>query len=190
MIQIIRSVLKTARRFSKETDGTVSVEAVIVLPMLLWAFIAMWVFFDAYKTRSETEKAAFVVSDMLARETGAINETFMVSAKNLFDILADSDSESGLRTSVISYRGKRDIYVLEWSNAQGNISALSSSSIAEIATDLPEMVDGETLILVETISTYEPSLNVGLGDLTMKTFIFARPRFAPQLVWERGLGNI
>ena len=49
---------------------------------------------------------------------------------------------------------------------------------------LPKMADGETLILVETKSVYNPPLNVGLGDLDIETFIFTRPRFAPQLVWQ------
>ncbi|SHJ39483.1 hypothetical protein SAMN05444000_10849 [Shimia gijangensis] len=186
---MFKKLLKFRRRFSRDVSGSVSVEAAIILPLLLWSFIAMWVFFDAYRTRALTEKAAFVVSDMFSRETGAITETYMASAKSLFDLLAESDSASGLRTTVISYSRVREQYEMEWSNAQGNIEPLNESELPEIVAKLPEMVDGETLILVETKSTYEPSLNVGLGDQNLTTFVFTRPRFASQLVWDRELGN-
>lgn len=181
MTQKIKTLL---RRFSDDTKGTVAVEVSILIPVLLWALVAMWVFFDAYKTRSTTEKAAYTISDLLSRETGAIDTTFLVSAKNLFDMLAHSDSESGLRVTVVSYSGALEKYVFEWSQVQGNIDAMDGSDMTDLAGYLPVMSDGETLIIVETISTYEPPLDVGLGDQTMETFIFTRPRFAPQLIWS------
>lgn len=172
------------RRFSEDVRGSVSVEVAIILPVLLWAFVAMWVFFDAYKTRSTTEKAAFTISDMLSRETSAIDDTYLTSAKTLFDMLSRSDTESGLRVTVISYSGALEQYVFEWSHVKGNINAMDGSNMADLATVLPTMSAGETLIIVETTSTYNPPLDVGLGELTLETFIFTRPRFAPQLVWS------
>lgn len=172
------------RRFLNDEKGSVAVEAAVVLPVLLWAFVAMWVFFDAYRARTTVEKAAFTVSDMLSRETNAIDDDYLDGAKNLFDLLADSDSPSGLRVSVITYSGAYQEYRLEWSQIRGNINKLEDQGLSDLVDDLPGMSDGERLILVQTTSTYEPSLRVGIGDHTMKTFIFTRPRFAPQLVWS------
>ncbi|WP_372885657.1 TadE/TadG family type IV pilus assembly protein [Shimia sp.] len=177
--------LKTfLRRFSGDTGGSVAVEAAVILPVLLWAMVAMWVFFDAYRTRSTTEKAAFTISDMLSRETNAIDDAYLDGAKNLLDLLARSDSASGLRVTVISYSGANKSHALEWSKTRGNMQAMDGSAMNQIVGDLPTMSDGETMILVETLSTYEPALKVGLGDQVIKTFVFTRPRFAPQLVWE------
>lgn len=179
-----KNIQNYLRNFSRDNRGSVAIEAAIIIPVLLWAFVAMWVFFEAYKTRSEVEKAAWVIGDMISRETNAIDDEYLDGAKSLFDLLSDSDSPSGLRVSVITYSGAFETYQLEWSQIRGNIAALEGSSMTDLADDLPVMADGERLILVQTISTYEPNLNVGIGDQTMKTFIFTRPRFAPQVVWE------
>lgn len=176
--------LRLARQFAVDVRGSVSVEVAIILPVLLWAFVAMWVFFDAYKTRSTTEKAAFTISDMLSRETNSIDDTYLTSAKTLFDMLASSDSESGLRVTVISYSIAEQDYVFKWSQVKGNINAMTGADMDDLDGMLPNMSAGETLIIVETTSTYDPPLDVGLGELKMDTFIFTRPRFAPQLVWS------
>lgn len=178
------NIKRFLKDFSEDTRGSVAVEVAIILPMLLWAYIAMYVFFDAYKVRSTVEKAAFTISDMLSRETAAIDSDYMWGAHQLFDFLTRSDSPSGLRVTVITYRGSSDTHELNWSKVQGSLSALDASGLSELVDRLPTMADGETLILVETVSTYEPNLNVGLGDQTMETFIFTRPRFAPQLMWS------
>ncbi len=172
------------RNFARDARGSVAIETAIIVPVLLWAMIAMWIFFDAYKTRSEVEKAAWVIGDMISRETNAIDDDYLDGAKNLFDLLSDSDSPAGLRVSVIMYSGAFEQYQLEWSKVRGDIGALEGSNMTDLADDLPGMADGERLILIQTISTYEPELNVGIGDQTMETFIFTRPRFAPQVVWE------
>lgn len=172
------------REFKRDTEGSVAVEAAVILPVLLWSFVAMWVFFDAYKTRSTTEKAAYTISDMLSRETDAIDNDFLDGAKSLLDLLAKSDSASGLRVTVISYSGVDEDYTLEWSKVRGNMQAMDGSAMADLTGSLPGMTDGETLILVQTYSTFEPSLKVGLGDQVIETFVFTRPRFAPQLVWS------
>ncbi|MEQ9695397.1 pilus assembly protein [Shimia sp. SDUM112013] len=177
--------LKTRlRHFAEDTRGTVAVEAAIVLPLLLWSYMAMYIFFDAYQTRSSTEKAAFTISDILSRETNAIDTTYLANMRTLFDLMSESDSASGLRVSVIRWSVVSDDYELQWSHTQGAFASLDDEGLNAIENRLPNMADGETLILVETYSTYEPSLKVGMDDLTITTFIFTRPRFAPQLVWS------
>lgn len=181
MIKKLRSFLK---EFAEDGRGTVAVEAAIILPVLFWAYVAMIVFFDAYKARSMSEKAAFTISDMLSREVSAVDVDYLTSAHNLFDILAKSQSATGLRVTVVSYSDTTQTYSLDWSKTRGLLGSYSQADLNDIVERLPQMADGETLIIVETKSTYNPPLNVGLGDLEMKTFIFTRPRFAPQLVWQ------
>ena len=181
MIKRLRFFLK---EFAEEARGSVLVEAAIILPVLFWAYVAMIVFFDAYKSRSMSEKAAFTISDMLSREVSAIDLNYLTSAHNLFDILAKSQSATGLRVTVVSYSGTTMTYTMQWSQTRGLLTAYSQADLDGIVARLPKMADGETLVLVETKSIYNPPLNVGLGDLNIETFIFTRPRFAPQLVWQ------
>ncbi|UYV38639.1 hypothetical protein N4R57_06200 [Rhodobacteraceae bacterium D3-12] len=46
------------------------------------------------------------------------------------------------------------------------------------------MVDEERIILVETWTDYNAPFNVGLNGQTISTFVFTRPRFAPQLLFD------
>ena len=109
MIKRLRFFLK---EFAEEARGSVSVEAAIILPVLFWAYVAMIVFFDAYKSRSMSEKAAFTISDMLSREVTAIDLNYLTSAHNLFDILAKSQSATGLRVTVVSYSDTTKTYTM------------------------------------------------------------------------------
>ena len=52
------------------------------------------------------------------------------------------------------------------------------------AVNLPLMVDEERQILVETRTVYEPPFTVGLSQQTLRTFVFTRPRFAPQVLFD------
>lgn len=171
--------------FRDETRASVAVEAALILPLLLWSYVAVIIFFDGFRTKSISEKAAFTISDMISRETEAITPAYMNGMHSLFDMLARSDGPTAIRVSVISYSGKRKRYVLQWSETRGGMEALKSADIEQIATHLPNMTSGEHLILVETHSEFDPPLDVGLNDLDIDTFVFTRPRFASQVVWER-----
>jgi hypothetical protein len=173
------------RAFASDTKGSIAVETAIILPMLIWTYAALFIFFDAYRARSTTEKAAFTISDVLSRETQSIDAAYLSNVHTLFDFLAaQSDTETKLRVSLISWDIATQTYELEWSKTDGqDIDALSQGSLNDVSDKFPIMSDGESLILVQTFSTYEPVFDVGMGDIDIDTFIFTRPRFAPQLVW-------
>ena len=50
-----------------------------------------------------------------------------------------------------------------------------------MADRLPNMADGDHVVLVEVEVNYKPSFNVGLGNQTLKQFIVTRPRFVPRI---------
>ena len=47
-----KSVFSRLKAFGRNDAGSVSVEAVIMFPILLWAFAAMFVFWDAFKMQN------------------------------------------------------------------------------------------------------------------------------------------
>ncbi|SEO36018.1 TadE-like protein [Salinihabitans flavidus] len=181
------SIFRRFRRFWPNDRGSVSVEAVIILPILLWAYMGSFIFFDMYRANSTASKAAYTISDMLSRETQAINQTYLNNSLDLFRFLSgtqDDESGTALRVSLISWDGEEQRHELHWSHIAGTKSALEDKDIDALADDLPDMANGEALILVETFATFTPSMNVGVSELDLETFIFTRPRFAPQLVWS------
>ncbi len=172
------------KHFRDDTKGTVAIEAVIIVPALFWAFLAMAGFFDRYKTRSSTEKAAFTISDMLSRETAAVNEAYINNAMSLFESMSKLDNVDALRISVIAYDSSDDEHSLDWSFGTGLDTGLAEADLVTLKDKLPVMVDGERLILVQSFGTYDPPVNIGMNNISMNTFVFTRPRFAPQLAWS------
>lgn len=173
------------KNFWNDTRGVISVEIALILPLLIWTFAAIATFFDAYRSRSIAEKAAYTVSDMLSRETNAITDTYIDNTLTFFDALADSQTGSSLRVSVISWNSAMNSYEIDWSEARGaGFLALDNDDVDDIEPRLPLMSDHDALILVETLNRYTPVIDVGLGEINIDTFVFTRPRYAPQLAFD------
>lgn len=178
---IKRALLSRLKAFNDETKGTVSVEAVIMFPLLLWAFLAMFTFFDGYRQVSIGQKAAFTIADMISRETDALNDIYIDNALEMFEYLTTSTGQSELRVSIIYYDDTANEYYLGWSEARGGRTALTDAVLQSWGAVLPVLPESEALILVETWKAYVAPFNVGLVDRALETFIFASPRFASQL---------
>ena len=63
---------KRLRAFAEDTQGYITVEAVIVLPALLWLFGVGWVYFDAFRQQSVNQKANYVIGDMISPVKAAV----------------------------------------------------------------------------------------------------------------------
>jgi Flp pilus assembly protein TadG len=65
-------MLKRAKHFLRDSRAAVALETVLILPILIWAFVASFVFFDAYRVYSTSVKATYMVADMLSRQTNEV----------------------------------------------------------------------------------------------------------------------
>ncbi len=172
------------RRFVQDESAVVAVEAIVMLPMMFWGYVAMFTFFDAYRQTSINVKAAYTISDNISRETLAINPAYMSGSHALLELLTRSAGPAKLRVTVARYDDVEKKYKRDWSKAQGGATALTSAQVEALNTKLPVMVHNERVIIVETWSTYAPPFRVGLEQQDLYNFVFTRPRFAPQLVWS------
>lgn len=181
---MLKAIFKRIRPFAKDTEGSVSVEFALVMPFLFWAFAAVYTYFDGYRQSTINLKAAYTISDLLSRETDAINHDYLTSMHSLFGLLTRSGSQTALRVSVVRWDEGDDRYYIDWSHVRGSGIALTDASVTDLADQLPVMPDNERVILVETSNIFEPVFNVGLGDIDLENFVFSRPRFAPLLEFD------
>lgn len=183
-----QSLFKTLRSFRKDTRGSVAVETVILWPVLFLALLAMAVLFDAYRARSTTEKAAFAVSDMLSRETAAVDQNYIDGVHDLFEEISTLKGEQQMTVSLVSWDSNDNTHNLVWSHSSEATGALTDADMAQLSDDLPTLVPGESLIVVQTRGTYELPLNMvrwfGTEGIAMNTFVFTRPRFVANLAWN------
>lgn len=173
------------KRYRENEQGTLTVEAVIVLPVLVVMFLAMFVLFDFFRAHSTAAKTAYTLGDMISRETHFITPEYMDGAMELVDLMTLSSSDDGLRVSVISYDEDADLLELRWSQTRGTgMAPHNSDSINALRNQIPDMPNGLQMIIVETRSAYDPAFDIGLVNREVETFVTTVPRFAPQLLWR------
>jgi len=175
------------RRFSRNENGSLSVEAVLALPLLVWAITATFVFWDAFKTLNISQKATYTVADMLSRETQAIDADYLTAMHELFDYLATAEGDNALRVSVVRMtqdpNTNAKTYQLVWSQGVGGITGYTALN-QQVIDRLPDMSAGDQLIFVESEQEWSPAFTVGLASYRFREVAISRPRFAPQLVWH------
>lgn len=198
MCDILKSRL---RRFVAGETGAVSVETVIMFPLLLWAYAAMFIYWDAYKAQNVNLKATYTIADMISREDSGVLITpdYIDGMNSVFSYLIRRNQGNDVRVSVVDFVTDPSNptapanMVLQWSHATG--AYLGHTDIAALEDDLPEMPGGSELIVVETRMTWSPPFNftlepIGLDTRDMTNLVFTGPRFAPQIEWDGdGDGN-
>jgi hypothetical protein len=180
----LRGLLARVRKFAGGETGSISVEFVLVVPLLTWCFLATFTFFVAYRTQSINVKAAYTIGDQLSRETGFVTPAYIATLGALHDFLVQSNEATRLRITAFSYELDDDTYRVIWSQGAGSTGRNAGDMIADIRHRLPNMPDGEVAILTETWLDFDPVDFVGLDDMTFYESIVTRPRFANQICWN------
>ena len=177
--------ISLTKRYARDEKGSISIEAVLAFPMLVWAITATFVFWDAFKTLNVSQKATYTVADMLSRETQAINPDYLTSMHELYGFVADS-SQNAMRVTVVQMDEDPDTNVktleLVWSQGVGGIAGYTDLDL--IRARIPDMADGDQLIVVETEQEWSPAFTVGLASYRFREVALSRPRFSPQLIWN------
>jgi hypothetical protein len=146
--------------------------------------MACYVFFDGYRQSALNLKAAYTISDLISRETEGINDAYIDSMVEVMRLMTRATSRVDVRISVIRWDEGDDRYYLDWSANRGYATELTNDNIRDIEAQLPVMPDNERVILVETNNVFVPLFSVGLDNINLDNFVFTRPRFVSQLVWE------
>ncbi|MGJ8627510.1 MAG: TadE/TadG family type IV pilus assembly protein [Sulfitobacter sp.] len=186
LINQFKSTLRSILRcdFMRREDGTIAIEAMIVLPLLFWTYLSMFSIFDAFRMYSINQKAAYTIGDAISRETVPIDGQYLEGAQDLFEYLARAQGQSSIRVSQVWYDAVADEYHSDWSQVRGTVAALVDADVKNWHQKLPVLPDKERLVLVETWSEYDPPFNTGLEEREIRNFVFTRPRYAPRVCWQ------
>lgn len=172
------------QRFLRDQSGAVIAEAVIVLPLMLWAYLALFVYWDAFRSVNTSQKAAYTISDMISREmnTAPLPTTYVPGMRDLMAYLVDDDQTVKIRVSSITWSGTNKRIEVDWSRSPNNaFPQLTTATVQALAPKIPQIADGDHVMLVETEVSYHPAFDVGLSDEVLKQFIVTRPRFVQKI---------
>lgn len=175
MTQVLLAPIKP---FLRDLRGTVKVEFVIILPLLLSWLLGSYAVFDAYKSYSRASKATYAVSDIISRKLD-VGPSIITEMHDILDGMVPwSSDQKSLRISSLTYDTTNGWSVL-WTQHSGITTNFDSNVLQQSTKDiLPDLADGDTIILTETAIPYDPLFNSDLvPDLTWRHKLAVRPRY-------------
>lgn len=183
MLKTLKARLRT---FRDDERGSMVVEGVLALPMMFWVLITFYVFWDAYRNINVIQKATYSIADVISRRQAAVDEEYLNGLNRVMDYLLDPGQTADMRFSSVRFNGIQRQFEVEWSYSPGGTMTPLTSGVAnELASRLPIMADGDTVIVVETSVDFKPAFNIAIiGDRTVEEFIVTRPRLVPRVCFE------
>ncbi|MDT8856536.1 TadE/TadG family type IV pilus assembly protein [Paracoccaceae bacterium Fryx2] len=178
----MKRLLRKVRGFRRGDDGSVVVEAVIVLPLMFWAYLTIFDYWDGFRAMNTIQKASYTISDMISREMEPVNSAYIRGMRDTMNYMLDPDESAKIRVTSVMWDELDDRYEVLWSNSpDGQMQPLTTATLQPLAYRLPMMADGTTVLLLQTEVRYRPPFNTGLNPMTYEYFIVTRPRFAPRV---------
>jgi hypothetical protein len=187
------------RAFARDESGVMLAEFLILMPILIWGFIALVVYWDVFRTINVTQKAAYSISDLLSRQD-VVTEQFASGLHQVLTFLTPGAPASRMRITSFEFKekvpeadvatwGPDDEYVLLWSRVTGGDARIKEYTAEDLKamrdTVIPFMDDLQGALIVETWVDYVPRFDIGVLNagpgLTDQTFTqtivtFARRR--------------
>ena len=169
-------------RFLREDRGSVVAEAVIVLPVFLWAYLALFTYWDAFRSLNTVQKASYTVSDMVSREMLGISTSYVDGLDRMMEYLVDDGQNVSMRLTSVTWSATNNRFEVHWSRSPGNaMIPLSTTTLLPLASKIPTMAAGDYVVILEVLVPYAPTFSIGMNDMNFEEFIVTRPRFLPCL---------
>ncbi len=189
---MMRAFTSALRRFRQSEVGSFTTEAVIIFPLLVWSYTAMFVFWDAFKTQNVNLKASYTIADMISREQSQIDQDYLDGALSIYAFLSPTTENHRIRVSVVKNTvdefGNAAL-TLQFSQASGP-GVVPYSNISEVASIIPIMAQHDSVVVVTTFTDWSPLFNVvGMEPMTLTETTVTAPRFISEIEWNAGAGT-
>lgn len=171
------------RTFAADESGVMLAEFLILMPILIWGFIALVVYWDVFRTINMGQKAAYSISDLLSRQE-VITEKFASDLHQVLMFLMPGAPEARMRITSFEFDERTpeaniatwgdDKYTLLWSRVTGEVTGARPPGEIKIvpwveadlqalrSTIIPIMDNGQGALLVETWVDYTPRFDIGV----------------------------
>lgn len=181
------------QRFWRAQSGTITVESVIILPILFFGLMATYAYHDSYRHKSWAVKGNYAVSDYLSR-VKYVNQNGIDGLNQLFGYMSKSSTGSWLRVTLVQCQARCDNdnkdLDLHWSHvsAPNGPQAHTSESVnAGLRRFVPVMYQGQFALVVETSAGYKPVFPVtwtGIFPTQFSDLVVTTSREYDFLCWQ------
>ena len=166
-----------------------------MLPALIWALVAIHVFWDVFRAGTEAQQATYTVADLVSRGTTP-DQAHLVGMRAMLDRLMEGGRGSGaqhhgpasLRVPVVrnptdAEESDEDPLWLEWSHGAGpDLAPLAD--LASVRRHIPPLAEGDRVVVLETLVPWAPMASVGVPAADLSNVAVTRPRFGGRVCWE------
>lgn len=173
-------------RFHRNERGSVLLEFMLLLPLLIWVMIALVAFWDVFRTINTAQKAAYSVSDLISRQEDNLSASFVDGMQDVFDyLMVDTAQDTRLRITSLYYDDATKKYKLIFSVSPGDrVLPYTETELQALKDRIPVLNDKDSVVIVETLVDYTPPFNTGifniadaLGSNVFDEFVVTPPRF-------------
>lgn len=211
-MSFIRKFFKSLRSNER---GNITIETIYVVPLIMWTTLAFAIVWEYYRAVNIAQRATYAVADIVSRERVTITDSF-IKLKYLrtfafvnglstnTNALNNTSFPATIRvTSLIlapsSSIGMPPTLKVMWSMSSNSgvngLPILSNPLDPSIVGSIPKMIEGDSIVLVETRLRWTPRLTAqqaSIGPLnadsggwmtaqTIRVATTVRPRFLPRL---------
>lgn len=193
---MVMSLQRRFARFLRDERGNLTVEFMLWLPVLVFWLILSLVLFDAYKSRNDASKAAYVIADLVSRESVLTEDRLDMLYALQDEMIPRADPDKGLRITNVKCERKDSTspcdYQVLWSVKPSSVpSTVAGMDPITADEDLPEelfppaMRDEEEMLLVEMHAPFSPLVDwVGIGANNWVFRIVTRTRYVVGLACD------
>ncbi len=153
-------------RFRREERGSIVAEFVVVLPLMVWAAVAMVSYWDVYRTINRVQTATFAVLDLVTRQETLNQTTYIPRLDDIVDYFVDNELTPRLRLTVICRDTATDQFRVIWSRSPGNVMPqLTNATLQAFVPMIPVMAfETDRAVIIQTEVDYRPTVNLGIND--------------------------
>jgi hypothetical protein len=177
------ALFSALRRFWADRSGNLTVEALVILPVMALGMTGFFAFWHVYQTQNMVQKGTYAVADMLSREMIPATPAFINGLEITLEYMIGRNANirvTSIRRIANGPTGVTGLDVL-WSFSPGNVlTPRTEASLTEIAPDIPMMSIGSNVVILEAIVPYTPVTDI-LTVSTLDETVAMRPRFLPTL---------
>ena len=196
----MRKPVQRFKAFLRDEDGLILAEGIVMMPLIIWALVAMFIYWDVFRTINVTQKAAYSIADLLSRQRDTIPLNFANGLQNVANFLTPGGHPVRMRITSFECispmlpaqpgvtqpcNATRGSYRLLFSfSPGGRVTPLTQANIqGSKATRVPVLNNGESVFVVETSVQFQTQMKtvlagflVGVDDGTYGEFVVTRPR--------------
>jgi Flp pilus assembly protein TadG len=168
-----------ARLFARSDRGSALVEAAFIIPLFMALLLGSLESFHVFRASQMTIRAATTSVDLTTRVReidDAMEESIYKAAVAVTGSYGDALKDFTVVISSISFSEADDEFALEWSLSNVAGKEMVEEEVEDL--DLPELDDGQTVVVVTVSANYHSFLVLDLFDgKKLSAQQIRRPRF-------------